>query len=276
MEGSPSGLWRTLGKRVEAQVSRGFESLSLRQYKRVCPGRLFYIAERSAFGSSRLAASVDNNSRARSASPPAEIHFEDGSSRAVILILCLSTVSVFAESIVCCYRDVMIQPDRPNACLYQDIDGALAFVADGENPPFKTVKLYRDVVCAPEVVLRLGETGLDVIIVSTRPEFDSTSLLKQMRAPFGDKVLELIVVETNPNEIRSRRIHEKVEAIKQDQASVRRPFAWVDDELSPAVRAEIDATHGNTPHILVQTDSQTGYSRADLAIVEDFARTYVI
>jgi hypothetical protein len=30
-EGSPSGLWRTLGKRVEFYRSRGFESLSLRQ-----------------------------------------------------------------------------------------------------------------------------------------------------------------------------------------------------------------------------------------------------
>ncbi len=31
MESSPSGLWRSLGKRVGAQASRGFESLTLRQ-----------------------------------------------------------------------------------------------------------------------------------------------------------------------------------------------------------------------------------------------------
>ena len=33
LESSPSGLWRSLGKRVEAQASRGFESLTLRQRK---------------------------------------------------------------------------------------------------------------------------------------------------------------------------------------------------------------------------------------------------
>ena len=31
MEGSPSGLWRRLGKAVCGQLHRGFESLSLRQ-----------------------------------------------------------------------------------------------------------------------------------------------------------------------------------------------------------------------------------------------------
>lgn len=35
MEGSPSGLWRRLGKAVCGQLHRGFESLSLRHIKRL-------------------------------------------------------------------------------------------------------------------------------------------------------------------------------------------------------------------------------------------------
>jgi hypothetical protein len=35
MEGSPSGLWRRLGKAVYSQGYRGFESLSLRQVKKI-------------------------------------------------------------------------------------------------------------------------------------------------------------------------------------------------------------------------------------------------
>lgn len=49
MEGSPSGLWRRLGKAVCGQLHRGFESLSLRQAKIVCRRGLFQFAMKIRF-----------------------------------------------------------------------------------------------------------------------------------------------------------------------------------------------------------------------------------
>ena len=42
-EGSPSGLWRRLGKAVCGQLHRGFESLSLRQLKEAAERRLLLV-----------------------------------------------------------------------------------------------------------------------------------------------------------------------------------------------------------------------------------------
>lgn len=65
----------------------------------------------------------------------------------------------------------------------------------------------------------------------------------------------------------------KADAIIADQKNDPKPFVWVDDN-APAYWSEYVTLNVTTPHLIVQTDSTTGLTQADLAKIEEFLQAH--
>jgi len=146
--------------------------------------------------------------------------------------------------------------------LYLDVDGVIIAKAS----PFETVRLpdfggdY-----APEVVRRLGATGLDLVWLTTQ-ENEALELAERIDGLRDGRVLEL-------DRQAGSQIAWKLRALIGDQADSPSPFVWVDDLITPKARRVV-AERLSVPSLVVQTAGKIGLNEPQLASIEQFARTH--
>lgn len=145
--------------------------------------------------------------------------------------------------------------------LYLDIDG----VAIANNPPFPTVQLNFLERYSPEVVDRLGNTGLKIVWLSTWGR-EATYLSDSI-----DSLREAIVL---PAQINDTKITTKRNALLDDQVRLPSPFVWVDDMITQWTRRVVEQRL-RVPKLLIQPQTETGLTDAELKRIEGFARRYI-
>lgn len=147
--------------------------------------------------------------------------------------------------------------------LYLDIDGVI--ITDDslfERVPLNAIESY-----APEVVNRLGSTGLKLAWLTTWGPEESLRLSEKVPAFKDGRSLEL-----KPKPF-ARGIELKLTALIKDQISEPAPFVWVDDMITPRIEQQVSA-QVRVPHLIVVPDCQFGLKDLDLRRIEAFAATH--
>lgn len=144
--------------------------------------------------------------------------------------------------------------------LYLDIDGVIL----ADNSPFETVSLNQREAYAPEVVERLGSTGLELVWLSTW-EGQASRLSESI-----DALREATVL---PARIHDARITTKRDALIADQESEPSAFVWVDDMITDWARRVV-AKRLCVPKLLIKPNKETGLNDLELKRIEAFAHQH--
>lgn len=146
--------------------------------------------------------------------------------------------------------------------LYLDIDGVI--IAD--NSPFETISLNPLESYAPEVVERLGNTGLELVLLSTWGK----------RASYlTERIEPLSAASIDPTYLPNTQIIHKRDALIADQLKSPAPFVWVDDMITDWAR-RIVAKKLSVPKLLIKPDEETGLNDSELKRIEAFAYQHQI
>ena len=152
----------------------------------------------------------------------------------------------------------MIAPLLATPRLYLDIDGVII----SNNSPFETVNLNRFEAYAPEVVERLGRTGLELVWLSSW-ESEAHHISESIDALRKATVL--------PAGILDAPIRAKREALIADQKRAPSAFVWVDDMITYRTRMVVESRL-RVPHLLISPNKERGLNDSELLRIEAFAR----
>jgi hypothetical protein len=153
------------------------------------------------------------------------------------------------------------------ANLYLDIDGVL--IIDTDESPFERVELNAIEKYAPEVATRLGQTGMNIVWVSTWGR-QASHLSERIEAFREARILPLLPREVNPN-----KTTRKMLTIIGEQEVAPTPFAWVDDDITEDERRTIDRRI-SVPKLLIKPDKRVGLTDEHLQQIEVFAEEHAV
>lgn len=147
--------------------------------------------------------------------------------------------------------------------LYLDIDGVII----SEESPYERVELNAIEKYAPEVVRRLGQTGLELVWLSTwgREASYLSEVIEEMR---GNRILEITILKPN-----TPSMERKAATLTRDQRSAPAPFVWVDDMITARERKLIPVWV-DSPHLLIQPDGRLGLAEDEVVLIEEFAKLH--
>jgi hypothetical protein len=154
------------------------------------------------------------------------------------------------------------------ARLYLDIDGVI--IAD--EPPFEEIAhiFWPKENYSPEVVHRLGHTGLELVLLTTRArttrELRFSGLTDEING-LGNGRVPLWV--GGYGELGDD-IGWKVATLIADQRSSPAPFVWADDFITEEARRTV-SEYLDVPQLIIAPDSKTGLNETELCQIEDFA-----
>lgn len=151
---------------------------------------------------------------------------------------------------------------QPNPRLYLDVDGVI--IAD--KSPFETTPLNHIESYAPEVVRRLGNTGLELVWLTTW-ENEALLLAEQMGYLTNGRVLRLGFLGATA-------IDNKANSLLNDQFHSPAPFVWVDDRLNNDIQTVVSAKV-RVPHLFIRPNYQTGLEESHLVQIETFASEHI-
>ncbi len=156
----------------------------------------------------------------------------------------------------------LLTAERPR--LYLDIDGVIVT----DNSPFEMVSLNPIEKYAPEVVARLGNTGMELVWLSSW-ENEATYLSENIDVLSGGRVLNLATLQDSSSDITRKRC-----ALVADQETSPSPFVWADDTITRGTRKKV-AEYLKGPKLFVQPDKRIGLTQAEIVRIEHFAKRYL-
>lgn len=159
---------------------------------------------------------------------------------------------------------ILTPDERPR--LYLDIDGVII----AKNSPFATVDLNPIEKYAPEVIIRLGNIGMNLVWLSTWEEKETSHLSKQLELLINHHRLDSV-----PSQAELSGITRKMLALINDNQGKLTPIVWVDDEITPEVIHQVSEKHQG-PKLLISPNKQIGLSEIELNRIEDFAKEYIV
>ncbi len=155
----------------------------------------------------------------------------------------------------------------PLPALYLDVDGVVLVGKVSETAsPFADYGEYDNAYYDRRVVGALGEliAKTEVVWVTT---WEDTA--HYVTREFGWPPLRFLPLDRDRSKDARTSISVKLPVVKEDLGSSGRPFVWVDDQITPAIVADIDESYSQ-PHLLISPDKRFGVQEADISKMEQF------
>jgi hypothetical protein len=145
--------------------------------------------------------------------------------------------------------------------LYLDIDGVIIV----DESPFEMVQLNAIEKYSPEVVARLGRTGLELVWLSTWGR--EASYLSESIDPLSKARILPIQPHINGS------MAGKAASIIEEQSAAPAPFVWADDMITENLSKELSQAVAS-PHLMVRPNKAVGLTNKHLLLIEEFAKEH--
>jgi hypothetical protein len=149
---------------------------------------------------------------------------------------------------------------RSTPRLYLDIDGVIL----AKQPKFKDAEDYDFARYSPEVARRIGQTGLELVWLTTWGERDIEKFTDDIDELKGGRYLH------RPIGLKKW----KIIALESDQLNSPSPFVWIEDQMDPE---DVNRIKGEfyQDHLLISPDPSKGLSNKALKRIELFASSLI-